>query len=100
VVHQVGLQLVLVVHDNGDILMVSSYLQFWMFVFSFSLQIFLISEKNIWFGLGGLLLVLKGFCKAARVAFSKYLYDKPWPKFLDSKTVLIYGLHSFSFAFS
>jgi hypothetical protein len=25
---------------------------------------------------------------------SIYFYDKPWPKFLESKTVLIYGLHS------
>ncbi len=77
-------------------------------------------KKIIWFGLGGLLLVRKGFSKAARVAFSadmflniktvclldvipemlsfkmrpsKYFYDKPLPKYLDSKTVLIYHPH-------
>jgi hypothetical protein len=63
--------------------MVSSYLPFWMFVFSSCLQIFLISEKIIWFGLGGLLLVLKGFCKAARVAFSADM-------FLKKKTVCLF----------
>jgi hypothetical protein len=47
-----------------------SYLPFWMFVFSSCLKKIFSSEKNYWFGLGGLLLVRKGFSKAARVAFS------------------------------
>jgi len=47
-----------------------------MFVFSPCLQIFFISEKIVWFGLGGLLLVRKGFSKAARVAFSADMFLK------------------------
>jgi hypothetical protein len=116
VVHQVGLQLLLVVHDNGDILMVRTQLSDILAVCLFILfKNFSHQRKNIWFGLGGLLLVRKNFSKAARVAFSadmflkiktvcllyvipemlsfqmrpsKYLYDKPLPKYLDtSKTV-------------
>jgi hypothetical protein len=35
------------------------------------------SEKKIfWFGLGGFLLVRKGFCKAARVAYSANMFLK------------------------
>jgi hypothetical protein len=33
-------------------------------------------KKIIWFGLGGLLLVPKGFSKAARVAFSADMFLK------------------------
>jgi hypothetical protein len=33
-------------------------------------------NKIIWFGLGGLLLVRKGFIKAARVAFSADMFLK------------------------
>ena len=33
-------------------------------------------KKIIWFGLGGLLLVRKGFSKAARVAFSADMFLK------------------------
>ncbi len=33
-------------------------------------------KKIIWFGLGGLLLVRKGFSKAARVAFSAEMFLK------------------------
>jgi hypothetical protein len=51
-----------------------SYLPFWMFVFSSCLEFFFISEKIIWFRLGGLLLVRKGFSKAARVAFSADMF--------------------------
>jgi hypothetical protein len=81
---------------------------------------FLSEKKIIWFGLGGLLLVRKGFSQDAKVRFSadmflkiktvcllniipemlsfhmrpsKYFYDKPLPKYLDSKTVLIYRPH-------
>jgi hypothetical protein len=77
-------------------------------------------KKIIWFGLGGFLLVRKGFSIAGRVAYStniflkiktvflhdvipempsfsmrpaKYFYDKPLPKYLDTKTVLIYLPH-------
>ncbi len=77
-------------------------------------------KKIIWFGLGGLLLVGKCLGKASRVAFSadmflkiktvclldvipemlsfymrpfKYFYDKPLPKYIDSKNVLIYRPH-------
>jgi hypothetical protein len=53
-----------------------SYLPFWMFVFSACLKNFNISEKSIWFGLGGLLLVRKGLSKAARVAFSADMFQK------------------------
>jgi hypothetical protein len=53
-----------------------SYLPFWMFVFSSCLKILFISEKIIWFGLGGLLLVRKGFSKAARIAFSADMFLK------------------------
>jgi hypothetical protein len=38
--------------------------------FSSCLKNFSSVKKIIWFGLGGLLLVRKGFSKAARVAFS------------------------------
>jgi hypothetical protein len=37
---------------------------------------FFISEKIIWFGLGGLLLVRKGFSNAARAAFSADMFLK------------------------
>jgi len=74
----------------------------------------------IWFGLGGFLLVRKGFSIAGRVAYSaniflktktfflhdvipempsfsmrpaKYFYDNPLPNYLDPKTVLIYRPH-------
>jgi hypothetical protein len=47
-----------------------SHLPFWIFVFSSCLKFFSSMKKIIWFGLGGLLLVRKGFSKAARVAFS------------------------------
>ncbi len=77
-------------------------------------------KKIIWFGLGGFLLERKGFSIAGRVAYStniflkiktdflhdvilempsfsmragKYFYDKPLPKNLDPKTVLIYFPH-------
>jgi hypothetical protein len=77
-------------------------------------------QKIIWFGLGGFLLVRKGFSIAGRVAYSaniflkiktfvlhdvipempsfsmrlaKYFYDKPLPKYLDPKNVLIYLPH-------
>jgi undecaprenyl pyrophosphate phosphatase UppP len=51
VVHQVGLQLVLVVHDNGDIFMVRTQLAAILAVCLFILvKIFLIREKKI-FGL-------------------------------------------------
>jgi hypothetical protein len=67
-------------------------------------------KKIIWFGLGGFLLVSKGFSKATRVLYSadmflkiktvglldvitemlsfsmrptKYFYDKPLPKYFD-----------------
>ena len=73
-VHQVGLQLFLVVHDNGDILMVRTQLSAILDV-SCLKKIF-ISEKIIWFGLSGFLLVRKGFSKAARVAFSADMFLK------------------------
>jgi hypothetical protein len=47
-----------------------------MFVFSSCLKIVLSVKKIIWFGLGGLLLVRKGFNKAARVAFSADMFLK------------------------
>jgi hypothetical protein len=54
-----------------------SYLPFWMFVFSSCLKKnFHQWKKIIWFGLGGLLLVRKGFSKAARVAFSADMFLK------------------------
>ncbi len=51
-----------------------SYLPFWMFVLSSCLNFFSLLKKIIWFGLGGLLLVRKGFSKAARVAFSADMF--------------------------
>jgi hypothetical protein len=39
-------------------------------------KIFSSEKKIIWFGLGGLLLVRKGFSKAARVAFSADMFFK------------------------
>jgi hypothetical protein len=68
-----------------------SYLTFWL---SFHpLKKFFSSEnKIIWFGLGGLLLVRKGFSKAGRVAFSADM-------FLKMKTVCLLNvipeMHSF-----
>ena len=71
-VHQVGLQLFLVVHGNGDVLMVRTQLFAILDVCLF----ILIQTKIIWFGLGGLLLARKGFSKAARVAFSADMFRK------------------------
>ncbi len=70
VVHQARLQLVMVVHDNGDILMIRThYLSFFLFVFPSWLKFLPSSRKKIiWFGLGGFLLVHKGFSIAGRVA--------------------------------
>jgi hypothetical protein len=77
VVHQVGLQLLLVVHDNGDILMARTQLSAILDVCLFILfKIFSSEKKIIWFGLGGLLLVRKGFSKAAKVAFSGDMFLK------------------------
>jgi hypothetical protein len=77
VVHQVGLQLVLVVHDSGDILMVRTQLSAIRDVCYFILfKNCSHKKKNIWFGLGGFLLVRKGFSKAARVAFSADMFLK------------------------
>ncbi len=97
-----------------------SYLPFWQFVFPSWLKFFSSEKKIIWFGFGGLLLVRKGVSKAAKFAYSagifleitkncllhvipemlsfsirppKYFYDKPLPKYLISKTVLIYCPH-------
>jgi hypothetical protein len=112
----------LVVHDNGDILMVRTHLSVILSVcLSILVKIFASSQKKIiWFGLGGFLLVHKGFSIAGRVAYSadmflkiktvclhvvipemysfsmrpaKYFYDKPLSKYLDPKTVLIYRPH-------
>jgi hypothetical protein len=47
-----------------------------MFVFSSCLKKFSSGNKIIWFGLGGLLLVRKGFSKAARVTFSADMFLK------------------------
>ncbi len=115
-VHQVGLQLV--VHDNGDILMIRThYLSFFLFV-SILVKIFASSQKKIiWFGLVGSLLVHKGFSIAGRVAnyaevfvkiktvclhvvlqemysysfsirLAKYFYDKPFLNTLIQKLSL------------
>jgi hypothetical protein len=53
-----------------------SYLPFWMFVFSSCLKKFSSVKKIILFGLGGSLLVRKGFSKAARVALSANMFLK------------------------
>jgi hypothetical protein len=76
VVHQVGLQLFLVVHDNGDILMVRTQLSAILDVCLFILFKKFSVKKIILFGLGGLVLVRKGFSKAARVAFSTDMFLK------------------------
>jgi hypothetical protein len=78
VVHQVVLQLDLVVHDNGDILMVRTQLSAILAVCLFiPIKIFYHQRKKvIWFGLGGFLLVRKGFSKAARVAYSADMFLK------------------------
>jgi hypothetical protein len=97
-----------------------SYLPFRLFVFPSWLKFFSSEKKIILFELGDLLLVHKGFSKAAIVAYSanmflkikvfclldvipemlsfsmrppQYFYDKPLPKYLDPKTVLIYCPH-------
>ncbi len=76
-VHQVVLKLVLVVHDNGDILMVRTQLSVILAVcLSILVKIFRIREKIISCGLGGLLLVRKGFSIAARVAYSADIFLK------------------------
>jgi hypothetical protein len=49
-------------------------------------------KKIIWFGLGGLLLVRKGFSKAARVALSAYM-------FLKIKTVCLLNVIPEMFSF-
>jgi hypothetical protein len=121
--HQVGLQQDLVVHDNGDILMVRTHISIILSVcLTILVKIFPHQRRKLfgWFGLGGFLLVRKGFSMAGRVAYSaniflkiktfflhdvipempsssmrpaKYFYDKPLPKYLDPKTVLIYLPH-------
>ncbi len=55
-----------------------SHLPFWLFMFSSWWNFFLIREKNylIWFGLGGFLLVCKGYSKAASVAYSANMFWK------------------------
>ena len=68
--HQAGLQLDLVVHDNGDILMVRTQLSAILDVCLFILFKKFSVKKIILFGLGGFLLVRNGFSKAARVAYS------------------------------
>jgi hypothetical protein len=39
-------------------------------------KLFSSEKKNFWFGLGGFLLVRKGFSKAARVAYSANMFLK------------------------
>jgi hypothetical protein len=61
--HQVGIQLVLVVHDNGDILIVRTQLSVILAVglsIPPCLKFFSSEKKIILFGLGGFLLVRKG----------------------------------------
>jgi hypothetical protein len=122
VVHQVGLQLDLVVHYNGDILMVRTHLSVIPSVcLSILVKIFPHSEKKIiLFVIGGFLLVHKDFSIAGRLAYSadmflkiklvslhyvipemhsfsmrpaKYFHYKPLPKYLNLKNVLIYCPH-------
>jgi hypothetical protein len=77
VVHQVGLQLFLVLHDNGDILMVRTQLSAILDLSFYPVKKIVPSVKKIiCFGLDGLLLVRKGFSKAARVAFSADMFLK------------------------
>ncbi len=98
-VHKVGLQLDLVLHDNGDILMVRTHLSviFCLFVLPSWLIFFLITEEIIWFGEGGFLLVHKGFSIAGRFAYSADM-------FLKIKTVCLHvvipEMHSFSMRFA
>ncbi len=85
--HQVGIQLDLVVHDNRDILMVRTHLSLILSVcLTILVKIFPSSEKKIiWFGLGGFLLVRKGFSIAGRVAYSTNI-------FLKIKTVFLHDV--------
>jgi hypothetical protein len=116
------LQLDLVVHDKGDILMVRTHLSVILHVcLSILVKNFSSSEKKIiLFILGGFLLVHKDFSIAGGLVYSanmflkrktvclhyvipemhsfsmrpaKYFYVKPLPKYLDLKTVLIYRPH-------
>ncbi len=115
--HQAGLQLDLVVHDNGDIFMVRTHLSVILSVcLAILVKIFPHQRRKLfWFRLGGFHLVCKGFSIAGRVAYSanmilkiktvclhvvipempsfsmrpaKYFYDNPLPKYLDPKTTL------------
>jgi hypothetical protein len=53
-----------------------SYLSFCLFVLPSWLIFFLIREENYLFGLGGFLLVRKGFSIAGRVAYSANMFLK------------------------
>jgi hypothetical protein len=87
VVNQVGLHLGLVEHDNGDILMVRTHLYV---ILSVCMNIL---AKIIWFGLGGFLLVHKGFSIAGRILFSA---DMVFEKKTVCLHVVIPEMQSFS----
>jgi hypothetical protein len=99
VVHHVGLQLVLVVHDNEDILMVRTQLSVILAVcLSILVKIFIIREENYlvwsrWFSSGAQrFFKIKTVClqdvTSEMLSFAmrpaKYFYDKLLPKYLDS----------------
>jgi hypothetical protein len=71
VIHQIGLQPVLGVHNNRDILRVScsGCLSFDPDEKNFSSE-----KKMMWFGLAGFLLVRKAFSTAAQVVSFTYLF--------------------------
>ena len=77
-VHQVDLQLFLVVHDNGDILMVRTHLSVILSVcLAILVKIFPHQRRKlIGFGLGGFHLVRKGFSIAGRVVYSANMFLK------------------------
>ncbi len=73
-VHQVGLQPVLCVHHNWDILRVETQLFFILAVCLLILRFFSSEKKIIWFRLAHFLLVCNAFSKGARVAYTANMF--------------------------